>query len=258
MTAVATLPVHYARSGRIGRVVLCHPPVNVLTLEALYALEQALAEAGGDRELTVLCLQGEGKAFCAGVAVADHVAGRFEETLLVFGRIIRRLLTFHRPVVAAIHGATLGGGCELALACDIVVARDDLKLGQPEIALGVFPPAAAALLPRLVGRQLAMDLILTGRSLTAAEALQMGLVRSVSPLEAFAAERDAVLERLARLSGPALEAARRAVNEGCEGSLDGALARTEAVYRWDLMRLPDAHEGIAAFLERRPPAWRAP
>ena len=257
MSAPATaVAVRYERSGAIGRIVLDQPPLNILTREALEDLEAAISAAAGDRHLTVLCLQGNGRAFCAGVSVADHAAERVSETLAVFGRCLRLLLSFEAPVIGAVHGATLGGGCELALACDFVVARADLKLGLPEITLGVLPPAGAALLPRLAGCQTAMDLVLTGRSLGAEEALRLGLVRSVFATDDFGAGCDALLARLAALSAPVLRVAKRAVREGCEGLTEGALARTEALYRYDLLRLPDAHEGIAAFLEKRPPHWR--
>lgn len=256
-TAAAAVAARYERAGGIGRIVLDHPPLNILTLTGLAELEIALEQAAGDQHLIALCLQGEGRAFCAGVSVADHTADRVGGTLEVFGRCIRLLLGFEAPVIAAVHGATLGGGCELALACDFVLASDDLKFGQPEITLGVLPPAAAALLPRLAGRQAAMDLILTGRPIGATEAMRLGLISRVFASGAFPTERDRVLNEMASLSGPALRLAKRAVLAGSGGSPDEALARAEELYRSELLRLPDAFEGIAAFLERRAPVWRA-
>jgi cyclohexa-1,5-dienecarbonyl-CoA hydratase len=250
--------VRYSRDGGIGRLVLDRPPVNVLDLTTLEALQTALGKAAADRKLKVLALSGAGRAFSAGVDVADHTADRVERMLELFHGAIRRLVSFEAPVVALVHGAALGGGCELALACDMVLARDDLRLGQPEIQLAVFPPVAAALLPHLVGRQRAMDLVLTGRSLRADEAFRMGLVSRVFAAAEYDVGTAAVLAGLAAQSGPAMRLAKRAVAEGAELGFAPALARAEAIYLDDLMKLADAREGLAAFMAKRPPAWEEP
>ena len=255
MTASSASPVRYTREGGIGRLVLDRPPVNVLDLAALEALDGALAKAAADRKLRVLAISGAGRAFSAGVDVADHTADRVGRMLELFHGAIRRLMALEPPVVALVHGAALGGGCELALACDLVLARDDLRLGQPEIQLAVFPPVAAALLPRLVGRQRAMDLVLTGRAIRADEALRMGLVSRVFAAAEFDVGTEAVLATLAAQSGPAMRLAKRAVADGAELAFAPALARAEAIYLNDLMQLPDAREGLTAFIEKRPPVW---
>lgn len=246
----------YMREGGIGRLVLDRPPVNVLNLATMEALQSALADAAADPGLKVLAVSGAGRAFSAGVDVADHTADRVTRMLELFHGAVRQLMALEVPVVALVHGAALGGGCELAIACDMILARDDLKLGQPEIQLAVFPPVAAALLPRLIGRQRALDLILTGRTIDAAEALQMGLVSRVLGVTEFEAGTASVLADLASRSGPALRLAKRAVADGEGLPFGPALARAEALYLTDLMRLPDAHEGIAAFMEKRSPVWK--
>lgn len=246
----------YMREGGIGRLVLDRPPVNVLNLATMDALQLALAEAAADPGLKVLALSGAGRAFSAGVDVGDHTADRVERMLALFHGAVRQLMALEVPVVALVHGAALGGGCELALACDMILARDDLKLGQPEIQFAVFPPVAAALLPRLVGHQRAMDLILTGRTIGGTEALQMGLVSRVFGAAEFEAGTAAVLAEMASRSGPALRLAKRAVTAGTDLPFDAALDRAESLYLTELMQLPDAHEGIAAFMEKRPPVWR--
>ena len=258
MSATATGTVKYSREGGIGRLVLDRPPVNVLDLAMLETLQAALARAAADRRLKVLAVTGVGRAFSAGVDIADHTADRVGRMLELFHGAVRQLMAIEAPVVAVVHGAALGGGCELALACDMVLARDDLKLGQPEIQLAVFPPAAAALLPRLVGRQVALDLILTGRTIHADEALRMGLVSRIYPADEFETGTAAVLAGLAARSGPALRLAKRAVTEGLDLPFAPALARAEGIYLGELMQLPDAHEGLAAFMEKRPPVWKEP
>lgn len=250
--------VRYARTGGIGRLVLDRPPVNVLDLAAMEALQSAIAEAAADAGLKVLAVSGAGRAFSAGVDVADHTADRVGRMLALFHGAVRQLMALEVPVVALVHGAALGGGCELALACDMVLARDDLKLGQPEIQLAVFPPVAAALLPQLIGRQRALDLILTGRTIGAAEALRMGLVSRVFSTTEFDAGTDAALAELASRSGPALRLAKRAVLESTELPFIPALQRAEDLYLDELMQLADVHEGLAAFMEKRAPVWEDP
>jgi len=247
--------VRYEREGAVGRVVLDRPPLNILDVPMLEALAAALEQARVDRGLGVLVLSGEGRAFCAGVDVAAHLASRVRETLTLFHAVVRRVQAFEAPVVALVHGPTLGGGCELALACDIVLARDDATLGQPEIRLGVLPPVAAAILPARIGRQRALDLVLTGRTVTAAEALAMGLVARCWPAESFGAAAASYLADLGGLSRPVLKLAKRAVLAGTELCFDEGLSAAEAIYLDELMSLPDPTEGLTAFLEKRAPHW---
>lgn len=237
------------------RLVLDRPPLNVLDLAALEQLEEALEEMASPGGARVLCLTGEGRAFCAGVAVEDHLPDTAEEAISCFGRVVHRLLELPFPVVAAVNGPALGGGCELATASDVVLAREGAKLGQPEIQLGVFPPAAAALLPRLVGRQGALDLILTGRTLDAGEAREAGLVQHVFSEEAWEDEVEAYLDRLAGMSRPVLRLAKRAVVESLDRPAGEAVDEAERLYLEELMELRDPVEGLEAFLEDRPPDW---
>ncbi|NIP81424.1 MAG: enoyl-CoA hydratase, partial [Gemmatimonadetes bacterium] len=198
---------------------------------------------------------GAGKAFCAGVDVADHTADRVESMIRAFARAVRALLDVELPVVAAVNGAALGGGLELALACDIVLARAGAKLGQPEIRLGVFPPAAAALLPRRVGPQRALEMVLTGRTVRAEEAAAMGLVAEALPDDDFDAAVDRYLTQLTGSSRPVLRLAKRAVRAGLDRPLSQALEAADRLYLDDLMALHDPHEGLAAFMEKREPVW---
>lgn len=246
--------IHLDRVGDVTRLILDRPPLNILHIPMLREMDAALADLGDETRLLVM--SGAGRAFCAGVDVADHKADRVQEMMDVFHGIIRRLFAAPFPVMAAVHGAALGGGCELALACDLVVAAEDARFGQPEIRLAVFPPAAAALLPRLVGSRRALDLILTGRTVGAEEALQLGMVSKVVPSALFEAEVEAYVTLLASLSRPVLQLAKRVLAEGMGMSLTDAFEDAEERYLNDLMRLRDPHEGLAAFLEKRTPAWQ--
>lgn len=247
--------VRLRREDGVARVELDRPPVNVLDLETLERLESVLEGGVASEEVRILCLSGRGRAFCAGVSVRDHLPDRVEETLRCFGRVVRRLLDLPVPAVAAVHGSALGGGCELAAACDVVLAREDTTFGQPEIRLGVFPPAAAALLPRMIGRQAALEMILTGRTFDVDEARRAGLVQRVFPAESWPDDVEAYLSRLASLSRPVLGLAKRAVVEGLERPVREALDGAERLYLDDLMELRDPVEGLEAFLEDREPAW---
>lgn len=239
----------------VARVTLDRPPLNVLNTEMLREMEGVLERVADDPEVKLLVLGSRGPGFCAGVDVADHTEDRLDEMMDAFHGVIRRLMAAPYPVVAAVRGAALGGGCELALACDVVLAGADLKLGVPEIQLAVFPPVAAALLPRLVGRQHALDLILTGRTIDADEARALGLVCAVAPADELDARVEEYVERLAGLSRPVLHLTKRTVVEGLELPMMEAFQRAEDRYLDELMALRDPHEGLAAFLEKRSPVW---
>ena len=253
MSDAATVRVE--RDGSLARLVLDHPPLNILTLPMLESLRKTLESLAKDPSVGVLLLTGEGRAFCAGVDVADHTADKVDAMLESLHEVFLALVGFEAPVVAACNGAALGGGCELLLACDVVLARAGAKIGQPEVRLGVFPPVAAAYLPRIVGRQHAMDLILSGRTIRAVEAQEMGLVTRVIPPDDFQDEVNGYAASLASLSAPVLRVAKKAVVEGLDRTGPKALRRAETLYRQDLMRLDDAHEGLAAFMEKREPVW---
>lgn len=244
------------RAHGVHRVVLDRPTLNILDIPGMEALDRALSAASDDPEAKVLLLTGRGRAFCAGVDIADHTQERVDAMLRAFHGVIERLLSVEIPVVAAVNGPALGGGCELVLAADVVLGRAGAILGQPEIRLGLLAPAAAVLLPRLIGRQAALDLLLSGRTVEMTEARDLGLVGRVLPGDRFREEVDEYVEAMAELSRPVLRLTKRAVQEASELPLSRALERVESIYRDELMALADPHEGLAAFLEKRSPVWR--
>jgi cyclohexa-1,5-dienecarbonyl-CoA hydratase len=244
-------------SSGVRRISLANPPLNVLTTAMLNELADAVNAVAADTHAKVLLLTGAGaRAFCAGVDVADHTPDRVHEMIHAFARAVAAILDAEVPVVAALNGPALGGGFELALACDVVLAREGVSVGQPEIRLGVFPPVAAVLLPRLVGRQAAFDLILTGRLIQAEEARALGLVAATFPADSFDEDVDGYVHRLAAHSAPVLRLAKRAVSAGSEGTIPQALREADRIYLEELMALHDPHEGLTAFMEKRMPVWR--
>jgi len=241
--------------GALCVVRLRRPPLNILDVRALRELAEAVASMGRAPGVAVLMLTGEGRAFSAGVDVADHTAERVGEMIDALHAALAAILGTPVPVLASLNGAALGGGLELALACDVVVARAGAELGQPEIRLGVFPPFAAAALPRLIGRAAAMDLCLSGRTFPAEEALRLGLVQHVFDDDAFGPASRAYAGRMARLSPAVLRMTKRAVLLGDAGPPAEALESIERLYLDELMGLDDAHEGLRAFVEKRSPVW---
>ncbi len=239
------------RSGRIVRLTLDNPPVNVLTTGMLERLAARLGELAGDESVAAVLLAGAGRCFSAGASVEEHRPGQAEAMVAALEAACRAIAAHPAPVVALVHDACLGGALELVAFCDFVVADPGARLGQPEIRLAFFPPLACWALPRSVGRQAAAHLVLTGETVDAARAREIGLVQEVLPRDRW----DEVAERLAGLSTPVLRLAKRALGLG-EAPAEEALPRLRELFLGPLYELEDVAEGIASFTERRRPQWR--
>ena len=240
----------------VARVVLANPPLNVLTIAMLKELAEAIEEAAAREKLRVLVIAAEGRTFSAGVDVEDHVDERVGPMIAAFHGVFRRLADVEPVTVAEVHAHALGGGCELAAFCDLVVASEQATFGQPEIQLGVFPPVTAAAFPYFVRGKKTLELMLTGERVDAQEAQRIGLVNQVWPDEDFAEEAASFVGRLAARSGVALRLAKKAYYAGIDAPFSDALERAEEIYLHELMPTRDAVEGIAAFREKREPEWK--
>lgn len=238
----------------VARVTLNKPPLNILDMATMRELTAALETAGAGTA-RVIVLGAQGKFFSAGVDIADHTADRVDRMISDFHTLIRTLWSLEQPTVAAVQGSALGGGMELALACDFVVASDRAKFAQPEIQVGVFPPIAALMLPRVMTRKKALELILTGDALDASAAERWGLVNRVAPAEQFEAALNEFVARLTRQSGAVLRLTKRAALIPMQGENDRALQAIEQLYLNELMQTHDAQEGLAAFLDKRTAVW---
>src|SRR5215216_2397637 len=205
--------IQFRLEDRVARITFARAPLNVFNIEMMREIGRALGECAR-RDLVAIVFEADKncRAFSAGVAIEDHVQDTIFQMLDAFHSIFRSLEHLSKPSIAVVDGAALGGGCELVAACDIVIASDRSRFGQPEIKLGVFPPVAAVLLPRVIGDKRARELILTGELIDAAEALRLGLVNAVVPPAQVEEKLQEVLGRLRELSAPALEAAKRAVD----------------------------------------------
>ncbi|HLW58614.1 MAG TPA: enoyl-CoA hydratase/isomerase family protein [bacterium] len=249
--------VTLTRHGRAARLVLDRPPLNILTLGMLHELAAACEVLAGDPEVTVVTLASAGpRAFCVGVDVAAHAPDRAAPMLAAFQTMAERMLALDQVVIAAVQGPALGGGWELALLCDLVVAAEGATFGVPEVKLAALPPLAAAALPRLVGTARALDLVLTGRPVSAEEALRWGLVARVVPAVDLGRATDELAAALLAHSGVAVRLAKRAVAAPGRDAVARALREATALYRTELLPTTDAAEGIAAFMAKRPPAWK--
>ena len=241
--------------GAVARLTLARPPLNVLTISMMEDLNAALDEAAARPAIKAVLLEAEGKAFSAGVDVEDHMGDRVKPMLEAFHGIFRRLHALDCVTVAAVQGAALGGGAELATFCDLVVASESATIGQPEIKVGVFPPIAALHYPVRVGAQRALQLLLSGQVIGAAEALRIGLVDRVAPPDKLGETVEAEIARFTAQSAAVLRLTKRAVREAAGAPFEIALSRLEDLYQHELMATDDAHEGLKAFAETRPPIW---
>jgi len=236
------------------RITLSDPPLNILDITMLEELGDAIGRLANDRHALIIDAQGE-KAFSAGASVQDHLGDRVATMLGRFHDCFRTLARLDIVTVALVRGAALGGGCELALACDFVLASDRARFGQPEINLGVFPPVAAYQLSRQASPRKGLELLLTGDPVDAAAAERLGLVNAVFPLAEFDALSDQWLQRLYKQSASSLRFAKRAFRLAQRADFDERLSAVERLYLDELMKTTDANEGLNAFIEKRKPVW---
>lgn len=243
---------------RVAVITLRRPPLNVLNIAMMRDIGSALTQCGKHPELVAIVFKAahDCRAFSAGVAIEEHVAETVYQMLDSFHAIFRALDQISRPTIAVVDGSALGGGCELVAACDIVLASDRARFGQPEIKLGVFPPVASILLPLVVGAKRAREMILTGELIDAAEAAQLRLVNHVVPVAQLEQKTTEILMKLRELSASSLGYTRRSLDLGRGRSLDEALSEAEDIYLNELMKSADALEGVKAFIEKRKPVWR--
>jgi cyclohexa-1,5-dienecarbonyl-CoA hydratase len=242
-------------SNGVAHLTLDRPPLNILTIAMIAELDAALEVVERADGLCALVLAGAGKVFCAGVDVAQHTSEHAEAMITGLGALYRRLRALPVPTLAVVHGPALGGGTELALGCDLILAGSSARFGQPEIKLGVFPPIAAAVLPGLIGYQQAARIILTGEALSAEEAARIGLITHAVPDEQLSLAVEQVLESWRAASPANLRLAKRALLLGMQRGV-ASLDSIETLYLLDLMATADAREGIAAFMEKRRPVWQ--
>jgi cyclohexa-1,5-dienecarbonyl-CoA hydratase len=250
--------VHVESAERVAWITIDRPPLNILDIPTIQQLGAAIAtldQLGPDLQVVIVRGAG-GRAFSAGVAVQDHTPDKIAPMLESFHRAIRLLRDLPAVTIAAVQGHCLGGGMELALACDLVIATDESRFGQPEVELGCYPPVAAALYPSLIGSGKTLDLLLTGRTFDCQEAERLNLVTRRVPAAGFEAAVNELVTQITSKSTPVTRLIKAAVRAGRDRGFSTGLAEAERLYLDDLARTEDMHEGITAFLEKRRPEWR--
>jgi len=247
----------YKKNAMVATITVNRPPLNVLNVETLREIAEALEDTAGDDSIKVLVITGFGeKAFSAGVEIEDHFPEKIEETLESFHRVFHLLAEVNKLTIAAVRGFAFGGGCELASACDIVLASEDAQFGQQEIKVGAIPTVATVLLPRIIGRKKAMEMIFTGDSLTADQAKEIGLVNHVFPAAELEEAVGRMVEKFKSKSSVVLKLVRMAVCQGLDKDFKEALDGVTDIYVNRLIKTEDAVEGLKAFLEKRKPVWK--
>lgn len=240
----------------LATITLNRPPLNVLNIPMMVEFNTVLEGLVADESLAAIVIRAEGKVFCVGVDVADHTADKVGEMMRLFHGIFRKLASTDALTIAAVNGAALGGGCEVATFCDIVLASERSRFGQPEVQVGVWPPVAACVFPPQIGIKKAVELNAIGMAVDAKEAHRIGLVNHVHPVDEFDAAVEAYLDGIRKLSRPVVRMAKRATMMVARKQIMDHLDKTEQLYLEELIKLSDAHEGIAAFMEKREPNWK--
>ncbi len=248
------LKVWLDRENRVLRLRFARPVANIIDAAMIDALSAALTSHVADSRLMAVVLDADGPNFSFGASVEEHLPGQCAGMLRKLHALVAQMIEYPIPIIAAVHGQCLGGGLELACACNLIIAGPDSKLGQPEISLAVFAPAASCLLPERIGQSRAEMLLLSGQSVDEETAREMGLVDEVSdePAEAALAWID---KNVINKSASSLRIAMTAVRHDYVVRIKNKLAAVEALYLDELMKTNDAVEGLNAFLEKRKPVW---
>jgi cyclohexa-1,5-dienecarbonyl-CoA hydratase len=248
--------LEFTHEHKVAHITLAAPKANILDRTMIRELNLAFAQCDTSG-LHAIVLAAEGPHFSFGASLQEHLAEQISDTLRDLHRLLRTVCATPAPVIAAIRGQCLGGGFELVLSCDLIIADSTAQFASPEIKVGVFAPAASALLPVRVGQALAARLLLLGEAMAAEEAARHGLAVTVVDDLDFAVHQWVETVFLQR-SSVSLKFASQAVRLGLRRALEEDLPTLERLYLSELMAAPDATEGIRAFLEKRQPQWNVP
>lgn len=250
------MSVHIDKNDRLLTITWDRPPLNVLDIVLLRELDEVLRNCATDPTVDVVVLRGWGaKAFSAGMDIKDHTKEKVPEMLEVVHGVIRKLVGLPQVTVAAVRGACLGGGCEVASVCDLIVASEESSFATPEILVGCYPPVALARFAPVIGYHRAAEMILTGRRFSAREAQAMGLINRVFADGELEAGVSSLVGELLNRSGAVMRLTVKGLRELSLRDFDASLKRSEQIYCDELLRTADVEEGVQAFLQKRAPQW---
>lgn len=251
-----TKTIQYGCADGVARITFARPKHNVFNIAMMREFNAVLGSVAAEKDLKCAVISGDGPSWCAGVDVGDHRPEMVDDMIRTFNEALAAIEAIPVPVIAAVHGACLGGGMEFAIACDMVVASKAAKFGQPEVRLGFFPPYAAVRLPLLVGPAKAIEICTTGRTYSADEAVAMGFVSRAVEADRFDAEIAGIVSDLQASSPLILRLNKQAVRAHLGLNASAAVGRVSDLFLNTLMKTEDTLEGIASFYEKRKPAWK--
>lgn len=240
----------------VARIVLNRPKHNVFNIDMMQELTELLAQLNNDTELKCVVIAAQGASWCAGVEVSDHKPELAPEMIRVFDALLKQIHALAVPSIAAVHGACLGGGMEVAIACDMIVASKAAIFGQPEIKLGFVPPYAAVRLPHLVGPSRAVEICTTGRRYSAEAVHRMGLVAELLETDAFEEGLEKLIKEIGHCSPLIIRLNKKAVTQHLGMDIDTAMESVSDLFLNQLMKTEDTLEGIKSFEEKRRPEWK--
>jgi cyclohexa-1,5-dienecarbonyl-CoA hydratase len=246
----------FEKADGVARITLNRPKFNMMNIDMMSELNGLLEELLKDDELKCLALYAEGKHFCTGVEVADHKPENVDAMIAVFNRIFELTEQLEVPILAVVQGYCLGGGMELAIACDSIIAAEGAQFGQPEIKVGFFPPYAAMRLPQLVGPAKAIEICTTGKFYSAADARALGFVGHVAPDDQLAEAAEKMIKEITANSPLIIRLNKRAVKNHLGLAFKPALEGVSDLFLNTLMKTEDTLEGIASYEEKRKPEWK--
>jgi cyclohexa-1,5-dienecarbonyl-CoA hydratase len=251
--------IRWDAEGMVAHLTLNRPKQNIMNMEMLREIAAAIEGLSTREDVKMILLDAAPECkgfFSMGVGAEGYFAQMVFQMMDAFHNVFRAMIEISKPVLAVVDGVASGAGAELAAFCDLVVATENAQFRQPEIKLGVFPPLGAVVYPRIIGPHRAMELLLTGDSIDAVEAMRMGLVNRLVPQAQLQETVDNLVERLSEQSGPVLRLLKRVVFEGTWHPFDQALKRSQDLYLRDLFELKDSQEGLRALIEKRKPVWK--
>ena len=246
----------FEKADGVARITLNRPKFNMMNIEMMKELNGRLEDLLKDDDLKCVAIDAEGKHFCTGVEVADHKPDNVADMIATFNRIFELTEQLEVPIIAVVQGFCLGGGMELAIACDVLVAGQGAQFGQPEIKVGFFPPYAAMRLPQLIGPAKAIEICTTGKFYSAAEAQSLGMIAHVVEDDQLAESAGKLVKEIQGNSPLIIRLNKRAVKQHLGLSFKPALAGSSDLFLNTLMKTEDTLEGIASYEEKRKAVWK--
>jgi len=248
--------VKFWSEGEVAHLTLDRPEHNLLNERMLAEIATGISSVSERGEIKLIVLDSSAKAFCGGIELGEYTQRRVFQLLDAFHGAFSAMLDTSKPVLVVVNGPAFGGGAELAALGDLVIATPKARFAQPEIKLGVFPPLAAAILPYIVGPKLALELVLTGETMSAERARELGLVNWVVPQDGLQNKVDEVIAKVTAQSGPVLTMAKKAILGSLGMPLRDGVRNSMKVFLNELADLEDSQEGLRALVEKRAPKWK--